>query len=476
MKQDFSVVGKRLPRFDAFEKATGAAKYTVDIKLPGMLIGRVLRSPHPHANILNIDTSKAEKLPGVIAVITGKDAPQTRYSRSKGSVTMVNPEKLIEDEMVFNDKARLIGDPVAAVAAINERIADEALGLIEVEYEVLPAVFDSVEAMKPGAPKIHDSAENNVALYTTFIEGDAEKGFQEADFIIEETFHSSKQKLVHLEPSACVASFDRIGRLTIWSPGQHAFPFRRKISEIFDIPEGKITWITPHVGGAFGNGQSLRAEPICIALARKAGKPVKLEYTSEEDFIATETRQPCLMTGKIGFKKDGTMTALQLKMIGNSGAYISQCIKTTKVVLVMFGALYRCPVYAEGYSIYTNTVVSGGLRGYGAPQGYYILEQLVDMAAEKIGMDPIEIRLINHKRAGDPSMYSFVSKDKEIGTETRKPMPIESCQLPECLRRGAEGIGWKEKRIAKKEGTIKRGVGVACYIYLSSAFPVNRWA
>ena len=474
MSQELYVVGKRLPRPDAFEKATGAAKYTVDIKLPGMLIGKVLRSPYPHAMILKVDTSRAESLPGIVAVITREDTPKMRFTRSKGSVTIVKPEKVVEDEMVINDKARFLGEPVAAVAAINEGIADEALELIDVEYEVMPAVFDPVEAMKPGAPRIHDSAENNVAIYTTYIEGDAEKGFHEADCIVEETFRSSKQKLCHLEPSACIASFDKNGRLTVWSPGQHAFPFRRKTSEIFGIPEGKITWVTPHVGGAFGNGQSLRAEPICIALAKKAGRPVKLEYTSEEDFVATETRQPCIMTGRIGVKKDGTITALQLKVIGNSGPYLSQCVKTTKVTLVMFGSLYRCPnVYGEGYSIYTNTVNSGGHRGYGAPQAYYVLEQLVDMACEKIGMDPLEFRLKNHRRVGDPSMYSFVSKDEKLGIETRKPMPIESCQLPECIKRGAEQIGWKEKRTAKKEGTIRHGVGMACYIYLSSAFPVD---
>ena len=474
MSQELYVVGKRLPRPDAIEKATGAAKYTVDIKLPGMLIGKVLRSPHPHAMILKVDTSRAKSLPGVVAVITREDTPKIRFTRSKGSVTIIKPEKVVEDEMVINDKARFLGEPVAAVAAINEGIANEALELIDVEYAVLPAVFDPVEAMKPGAPRIHDSAENNVAIYTTYIEGDVEKGFQEADCIVEETFRSSKQKVCHLEPSACIASFDKNGRLTVWSPGQHAFPFRRKTSEIFGIPEGKITWMTPHVGGAFGNGQSLRAEPICIALAKKAGRPVKLEYTSEEDFVATETRQPCIMTGRIGVKKDGTITALQLKVIGNSGPYLSQCVKTTKVTLVMFGSLYRCPnVYGEGYSIYTNTVNSGGHRGYGAPQAYYVLEQLVDMACEKIGMDPLEFRLQNHRRVGDPSMYSFVSKDEKLGIETRKPMPIESCQLPECIKRGAEQIGWKEKRMAKKEGTIRHGVGMACYIYISSAFPVD---
>lgn len=477
MSQELSVVGKRLPRPDAFEKATGVAKYTVDIKLPEMLSGKVLRSPYPHAKILKIDTSKAKNLPGVAAVITKEDVPKKPFTRSKGDVTIVDPEgAILRDEYVFNDKVRFVGDAVAAVAAINESIADEALELIEVEYEELPAVFDAVEAMKPNAPRVHDFAEGNVPLHLTYNEGDVEKGFQEADFIVEETFQTSKQKLCHLEPSSCIANFDKNGRLTVWSPGQHPHPFRKKIAEIFSIPEGMITWLTPPVGGAFGNGQSFRAEPICIALAKKAGKPVKLEYTCEEDFVATETRQPCIETGKIGVKKDGTITALQLKVIANTGPYLSQCGKTTKVTLVMFGSLYRCPnVAGEADIVYTNTPVSGGLRGYGAPQAYFILEQLVDMACEKIGMDPLEFRFKNHRRVGDPSMYALVLKDQRQsdGSTVRSSIPIESCALDECLRAGAEKIGWKEKRKRKKGGTVRRGVGMAAYIYISSAFPVD---
>lgn len=476
--QELSVVGKRLPRPDAFEKATGAAKYTVDIKLPGMLVGKILRSPYAHAKIMKIDTSRAEKLPGVKAVITQEDVPKKPFTRSKGDIVIINPEEaILRDEHVLDDKVRFVGDAVAAVAAVNESIADEALELIDVEYEKLPAVFDPIEAMKPGAPRIHDFAKGNVALHLTFTEGDVERGFQEADYIVEETFRTSKQKVCHLEPSACIASFGANGRLTVWSPGQHAFPFRRKIAELFDIPEGMIRWLTPHVGGAFGNGQSLRAEPICIALAKKAGKPVKLVYTCEEDFVATETRQPCIETGKIGVKKDGTITALQLKLVANTGPYLTQCGKTTKVTLVMFGALYRCPnVAGEADIVYTNTPVSGGLRGYGTPQAYFALEQLADMACEKIGMNPLEFRLKNHRRTGDPSCYSAVAtKLMQAGDSSiRSSLPIESCALDECIKIGAERIGWKEKWGRKKEGTVRRGVGMATYIYITSAYPVDR--
>ncbi len=475
--QELSVVGKRLPRPDALEKATGATKYTVDIKLPGMLVGKILRSPYAHAEIMEIDTSRAERLPGVKAVITHRDVPRKPFTRSKGDVVMINPEEaILRDEYVLDNKVRFVGDAVAAVAATDESVASEALQLIEVKFKKLPAVFDPIEATKPDAPRIHDFARGNVALHLTFREGDVEKGFKEADYVVEETFRTSKQKVCHLEPSACIASFDANGRLTVWSPGQHAFPFRRKIAEIFDIPEGMIKWLTPYVGGAFGNGQSLRAEPICIALAKKAGKPVKLEYTCEEDFIATETRQPCIETGKIGVKKDGTITALQLKLVTNTGPYLTQCGKTTKVTLVMFGALYRCPdVAGEADIIYTNTPVSGGLRGYGTPQAFFVLEQLVDMACEKIGMDPLEFRLKNHRRTGDPSCYSSVAKSlMQAGDSSiRSSLPIESCALDECIKIGAQRIGWKEKRGRKKAGTVRRGIGMATYIYISSAYPVD---
>lgn len=459
--ENLSVVGKRLPRPDAVEKATGAARYTIDIKLPNMLIGKVLRSPYAHAKIRSIDTSRAEGVAGVAAVVTIEDVPRTPFNRSMADAILVNPEGELRDQYIFDRRVRFVGDTVAAIAASDADIAEEALSLIDVDYEVLPAVFDPIEAMKTDAPRIHDFAERNIAMHIgdSFTSGDAEKGFQEADFVVEATFRTSKQKVCHIEPTACVAALDSNGRLTVWSPGQHAFPFRKKISELFNIPEGKIRWRTPHVGGAFGNGQSLRAEPICIALALKTGKPVKLEYTGEEDFVATETRQPFIQVGKMGVMRDGTITALEMRVISNAGAYFSHSGNTTAVDLCMFKSLYRCSnVTCDANIVYTNTPVSGGHRGYGTPQAMFVLEQLVDMAAEKIGMDPLDFRLRNLKKVGDPSWIPSI--------------PIESSALEDCIRRGGEEFGWKERRRERKEGVLKRGTGMAVMMYISSAYPL----
>jgi len=458
MSQAFSVVGKRLPRADAVDKATGAAKYTIDIKLPGMLIGKVLRSPYPHAKILKIDTSKAKKLPGVQAVITAEDTPKKGFNISMAEAITVPERQGLQDQQVLADKARFAGDAVAALAAIDERIAEEALKLIEVEYEKLPAVFDIEEAVKPDAPRIHDFAERNIALHfvSPLTMGDVERGFQEADCVIEQTFHTSKQKHCQLELSSCVARFDATGRLTIWSPHQGPHLARTQIAALFDIPAGMIRWLTPPVGGAFGGGASLRAEPICIALAKKTGKPVKLEYSREEEFIATETRQPFIQTAKLGVKKNGIITALQVKATSNAGAYFTHSGSTTGVSVTMFLSLYKCPNMAgEADIVYTNIPISGGFRGYGNPQAMFTLEQMVDMAAEKIGIDPIELRMKNIKKAGELAMG----------------LPIESTALDECIRLGAERIDWQKKRGREKEGIRRQGVGMAIMMHVSGSFP-----
>jgi xanthine dehydrogenase molybdenum-binding subunit len=457
MAEELSVVGKRLPRWQAHTMATGSAKYTVDIKLPGMLIGKVLRSPYAHARIVKIDKSKAEKLPGVEAVITREDVPKKLFNRSDSALLLPIVELSMPDESIFNDKARHIGDAVAAVAAIDTRTAEEALELIKVDYEVLPAIFDPIEAIKPIALRIHDFAANNIACHIPCTEshGDIEKGFQEADYVIEEAFRTSKQEHCALEPASCVASFEKTGMLTVWSPLQGAFPQRRNVAEIFDIPEGTIRWLTPHVGGGFGNKLSLMAEPICIALAKKTGKPVKLEYAMEEQFTATETREAFIQTGKMGVKKDGTITALQMKLIADAGAYFTHSGATSAVCMSDFSGPYRCQsLQAEVDIVYTNITVSGGFRGYGNPAAMWLVEQLVDMACEKIGMDPVEFRLKNHKRAGEYGKAGFA---------------IETCALDECIKIGAERIGWKEKRGTKKGGTSRCGVGMAIMMHVTGA-------
>ncbi len=461
MSREFSVVGKRLPRPDAIDKATGVAKYTGDTKLPGMLIGKILKSPYAHARILKVDTSRAEKLPGVKVVITGDDVSRKPFNINL--LTFIRPsfiKKELQDQHIFNDKVRFVGDPVAAVAAVDESIASEALNLIDVHYEILPATFDPAEAMRADTPRIHDFAERNIAdhILYSFPKGDVEKGFLEADHIIEETFATSKQKHCQLEPTACIASFDHSGRLTIWSPCQIMHIAKRLIADIFDMPEGMVRWLTPCVGGAFGQKLSLTNEPICVALAEKARKPVMLQDTRQDDFILRESRQPYIQTGKLGVKKDGTISALQSRIIADAGAYFTHSGATTAVNLMYFMGLYRCPNMAgEADIVYTNSPISGGMRGYGNPQGVFALEQLIDIAAEKLGMGPLEFRFKNLKRAGEPSPSPSV--------------PIESCALDKCIEVGAERIGWKKKRVEGKEGMRRYGVGMACNTCGSGAAP-----
>lgn len=464
MPEEFSVIGKRLPRPDGVDKATGAAKYVVDMKLPGMLVGRVLGSPYPHAQIRKIDKSAAEKLPGVEAVITMDDVPRILFNGALIHIKLAPQfaKRVVCDRYVLTDKARFVGDGIAAVAAVDESIADEALRRIAVEYERLPAVFDPIEAMKPHAPQIHDFANGNIAQHMSFpfATGDVDRGFQEADFVVEETFHTSKQKHGQLELDATMASFDARGKLTIWSHSQAPHVARRAIAELFGMPEGWVKVVTPYIGGGFGAWCNLNTEPVCVALAQKAGKPVKVEYSREEDFIVHPSRQPFVQTVKIGVKKDGTITALQTKIIANAGAYFEYSGSTASFNLHNLMALYRCPNTAgEVDIVYTNTPPTGAFRGFGNPEAMFALEQIVDTAAEKIGMDPVEFRLKNHRRAGDPSWIAT--------------LPISSCALDECIRLGAARIGWKEKRMRrKKEGVKCRGLGMAVMSHPSEIYPI----
>ena len=460
MGQELSIVGKRLPQPDAVAKATGTARYAGDIKLPGMLIAKVVRSPYPHAKIKRIDKSKAEKLPGVEAIITSEDLAFTKgFNRGFKDIPMmasgfVQPG----DEHILNDKARHIGDGLVAVAAVNESIAEQAAQLIKVQYEELPAVFDPEETMKPGAPKIHDYAERNILRHMSypFAEGDVEKGFAESDLVVESTFRTSKQAHCQMETAAAIASFELDGKLKVWSQCQLAHLARREIAHIFGLPIGNVEVINPFSGGSFGQRLSICAEPVAIALAMKTGKPVKLVYSREEDFTALETRTPHKYTVKMGFKKDGTLVALEERLITDCGGYGARAPMTAGIFMALTMGHYRCPNRAGGSDIVlTNNTMGGAFRGFGNPEGMWGVEQLMDIAAERLGIDPIEIRLKNIKKVG----------------ELTQGLPIESIALEECIKIGAEKIGWKEKRGQRKAGVQRRGVGMATMSHCSGAAP-----
>jgi xanthine dehydrogenase molybdenum-binding subunit len=454
MEREFSIVGKRLPRPDVGAKVTGAAIYTADVSLPGMLIARILRSPYPHAKILRVDASKAKKLPGVAAVITHEDVPKRRYNRAALTMALPPPvlAKEVQDECILNEKVRFVGEAVAAVAAKDIYTAEDALDLIEVEYEQLPAVFDLAEAQTPGAPVIHDGHERNIAstLSYPFKSGDVEKGFEQSDHVVEYAARTSKQKAAQLEPNASVAFWEPSGKVTVWSPCETPHLAKSLLSSIFGILEGRLRLITPAVGGGFGPRLSLTTEPLCMALAKATGRPVKLLTTREEDFFDHDSRTGQSVSVKMGVKKDGTITAIEAKIVSDSGAYMSHSGMVSGVNLVHTLGVFRCKnIAGEATVVYTNTPPCGGMRGYGNPEGAFVMQQTVDLAAERIGMDPVEFRLKNIRGVGEPSCSV--------------PVPIESCGLPECIKKGCEAIGWKKKWhgwLKTREGRGRRGIGM----------------
>ena len=437
MQRELNVVGQRLPMHDAAAKAKGTAQFTDDLTFPGMLHGKILRSPLAHARILNIDTSRAEKLPGVKGVVTGRDIPDRQY----GIVPMAKDEYALA-----KDKVRYIGDDVAAVCAVDPEIAEEALELIKVAYEELPAVFDPLDAKKEGAPQIHAGIENNTSFAIKKEFGDVKKAFAESDAVFEDSFYSQPVNHAPLEPHAALAQYDPLnGHLTIWSSTQIPFFLRRNLSNTLQIPENKVRVIKPKVGGGFGQKIDLFAKDFCAAwFAMHLGKPVKFLYEREEVFISTRQRHPMYITVKTGVKKDGTILAQQFTAHADGGAYNSTA--PTMIALSCFFLMipYRVPnLIYEGYHIYTNKPVGGAMRGHGIPQARFAVERQLDMIADRIGVDPAQIRIKNSIHAGEPHSAGFV---------------INTCGFSESVTKAAEAIGWSKKRGKMPLG---RGVGLA---------------
>jgi 4-hydroxybenzoyl-CoA reductase alpha subunit len=437
MKKGLNIVGTRVPMLDAGLKVKGAAQFTDDLVLPGMLFGKILRSPLPHARILNIDTSRAEKLPGVRGVVTGRGIPDRQY----GIVPMAKDEYALA-----KDKVRYIGDDVAAVCAIDPEIAEEALELIDVDYEELPAVFDPREAIKEGAPVIHAGVKNNTSFAINKEFGDVARAFAESDAVFEDRFYSQAVNHAPLEPHAALAQFDPLnGDLTLWSSTQIPFFLRRNLSNTLQIPESKVRVIKPKVGGGFGQKIDMFAKDFCAAwFAIHLGKPVKFVYEREEVFISTRQRHPMYITVKTGVKKDGTILGQQFQAQADGGAYNSTA--PTMIALSCFFLMipYHIPnLIYEGYHIYTNKPVGGAMRGHGIPQARFAVERQLDMIAGRMGVDPVEIRIKNSIHAGQPHSAGFV---------------INTCGFSESVTRAAESIGWQEKRGKLPLG---RGVGLA---------------
>jgi len=446
---DFSIIGKPTAMVDAAEKTTGAGKYTDDLSVPGMLIGKILHSPFPHARIKHIDASRAEKLDGVVAVAMGKDAP--------------NPYGILpvgHDEYALAlDKVRYVGDNVACVVAVSEAIAEKALELIDIQYEVLPAYFDPEESMKAQTDLIHDNKPGNLEKDYHHAFGDPDKGFAEADHIAEARFIANEVTHAAMEPHSTLASFEldphtgNLGRLTVWSSTQVPYYLQHKLSLVLEMPMAQIRVIKPLVGGGFGGkSEVIPLEIIAAVAARKAQAPVKITYTREEVFWAHRGRPRTIIDLKTGIKNDGRITCVKARVVQDGGAYCSYGVVTILYSGALLGALYDIPnIQYDGYRVLTNKPACGAMRGHGTVNVRFAFESHLDELAAKIRMDPAEIRQRN------------LLKPPCI---TVNGLRVQSYGLPECIEKTVERSGWKRRRGQLPKG---RGLGIACSHYVSGA-------
>jgi 4-hydroxybenzoyl-CoA reductase alpha subunit len=443
--KEFSIVGKEVPRTDAEAKARGVALYTDDLKLPGMLHGRILRSPLAHARIKHIDISRALSLPGVKCVITGEDTPKIKYGNWR-----LFPETQDEYPLAL-DKVRFIGDEVAAVAAVDADTAEEALERIIVEYEELPAVFDINAAANPGAPVLHDYCPSNISVNRKIKYGDIKKGFAESDYVREDTFTVHAVSPAYLEPCSALAQADLDGRITLWTSTQVPYIIQCLLATTMGMRENDIRIVKPYVGGGFGGKMELRTWEFCAAfMARKTGRPVKFTLSRQEEFLAGRRRHPMKLHSKVGFKKDGTLLAKDLHIQLDGGAYNAMG-PTATFLCGNFGAmLYRYPNYRfHGEHIYTNKPPASAMRGFGAPQSLYVTETQMNMAAEDLGIDPIDLRIKNAQVSGD--------QIPDVAT-------ISSCGFIDSIKAVAKMSHWTERRKTLKPG---QGIGIGCYSFIS---------
>src|SRR3954463_9539095 len=449
MSKEFSIIGKRTAMVDAAEKTTGAGKYTDDLRVPGMMVGKILHSPYPHARIKRIDTSHAEKLEGVVAVVIGKDAPKTYGILPVGH----------DEYPLALDKVRYVGDNVACVVATSEAIAEKALELIAVEYEVLPGYFDPEESMKATTNLIHDNKPNNLEKDYHHAFGDPDQGFAAADHVAEARFIANEVTHAAMEPHSTLASFEidphtgKPGRLTVWSSTQVPYYLQHKLSLVLELPMQQIRVIKPLVGGGFGGkSEVIPVEIIAAVAARKAQAPVKITYTREEVFWAHRGRPRTIIDLKTGVKNDGRITAVKARVVQDGGAYCSYGVVTILYSGALLGALYDIPnIQYDGYRVLTNKPACGAMRGHGTVNVRFAFESQLDELAAKIGMDPAKIRQRN------------LLKPPCI---TVNGLRVQSYGLPECIEKAVERSGWKERRGRLPRG---RGLGIACSHYVSGA-------
>src|SRR3990170_6725684 len=445
---EFQTIGKSIWRIDGEKKVRGQALYTIDLKKDGMLHGRILRSPHPHARLRRVDTSAAAKLPGVHAVISRDDFPEG------GPLSPYFGRRMKDKTVVALDKVRHVGDVVAAVAAVDLETADAALRLIEVEYEELPLVSDPVEAIREGAAHLFDhlpEVKNNICHHTGLKQGDLEKGFQESEIILEDTFTTPVAQQCHLEAHNALAWFDASGRLNVQTGTQTPYGVRKSLTEIFQMAEEKIRIMVPYIGGAYGGKSHLKVEHLAATLAWKAKRPVRIQIRREEVFL-TVTKHASVVKMKTGAKKDGTLVARKAELYYDTGGFAENGPNVVHKATLTASGPYRIPhIQADGYAVLTNKPSAGAFRGYGVPQVALAYESHMDMLAQRLGIDPIEIRVKNLLREGD-----------------RHPTGItmHSVGYEELLRKLGAAIRLGDKK--RNRGKARRGKGIACMIKASN--------
>lgn len=444
MDNELSVIGQPLPKVDAWDKCVGRTIYADDLNLPRLAVGKILRSPHPHALIKRIDVNRARRMPGVYAVITGEDLP------IKYGILPVSQD----EEALCREKVRFIGDPVAAVAAADEWIAEEALRQIEVEYELLPAITGIEQALEERTVRIHSYGDGpNIHKMVSLEFGDVEAGFAEADYIREDIFFYQGSTHLPMEQHAAVADFGPDGKLTLWSSTQTPHYVHRALAKVLELPPSHIRVIATPVGGGFGGkSDPFSHEIVAAKLSMLAGRPVKITLTREEVFYVHRGRHPVLMWVRTGVKRDGTITAMHFRTFLDGGAYGSYGVASTYYTGALQTVTYRIPRYKfEGVRVFTNKPPCGPKRGHGTPQPRYALEVHLDKIAEALGLDPVQLRR--------PQVVHAPSR-------TVNWLRISSCGLRECIDRVVEASGFLRKFRRLPFG---RGVGFACSSYLSGA-------
>ena len=474
--ETYQTVGKPEKKVDAIKLVQGKPAFTADIDMRGMLYARVLRSPHAHARIRHIDASRARELNGVAAVLTWQDIPRVVYSTAGQSDPIPGPL----DSFSLDNKVRFVGDRVAMVAAETPEIAEKALELIEVDYEILPAILDSRQSMDENAPRIHDEPEfvnfadsnpaRNLAAHIRIDIGDVEKGFAEADEIFEADYEVPKVQQAHIEPHVCVTYWDEDDRLVIRTSTQVPFHVRRMLAPVLNIPVKRIRVIKPRIGGGFGGKQEVLMEDVPAHLTIATKRPVIYEYTREEEFIGARSRHPMKVRMKTGVKRDGTITANSMYALSDTGAYGCHALTVTgntghkAMALYVGNGEYRKAPNIRFYAdvVYTNTPPAGAFRGYGVPQGYWPLDRHMEKIARALNLDPIEFRL---KNAIHPGEYHPFSTAWNEGREPR-PEIIHTVGLEQCVAQGRAAIGWDDKYgneswRAGDQPNKRRGIGIA---------------